>query len=229
MLQGRTVLILGGNAGIGLAVARLAHENGARVVVASRHAAERAEELGRELGSEALALSCDIAAPETYDPLLAAVGTIDHLVVAVRPQLTPAPFAQLDLAQAEQGMHTKLWGVCAFIQAALPQLNPQGSVTLTSGIIGEKVLPGHTAMALIDAAVETLARALALELAPVRVNAVSPGYLAPKPTQVAALAAGFPAGRLGAAQEAAAAYVHLMLSPYVTGTVAVVDGGARLV
>ncbi|MCF8032415.1 MAG: SDR family oxidoreductase [Desulfarculaceae bacterium] len=225
MLHGRTVLVLGGNAGIGLAVARLAHENRARVVVASRSAGE----LAGELGPEVSAFSCDITDPATYGPLLEAAGTVDHLVVAVRPALTPAPFASLELDQARAGMDVKLWGACSFVQAALPRMSPQGSVTLTSGIVGQKISPGHAAMALIDAAVETLARALAVELAPIRVNAVSPGYLAPKPDEVAAMAQGFPAGRLGAAREAAASYLHLMLSPYVTGTVAVVDGGALLV
>lgn len=229
MLQGQSVLVLGGNAGIGLAVARLAHENGARVLVASRRAAELAGELAAELGPGVGAHDCDLTDPATFGPLLTAAGHIDHLVVAVRPALTPKPFASLDLAQARAGMGVKLWGACAFIQAALPRLNPSGSITLTSGIIGQKIMPGHAAMALIDVGVETLTRALALELAPIRVNAVSPGYLAPKPPQVAALAEGFPAGRLGAAREAAASYLHLMLSPYVTGTVAVVDGGALLV
>ncbi|MCB2226771.1 MAG: SDR family oxidoreductase [Desulfarculaceae bacterium] len=229
MLQGQSVLVLGGNAGIGLAVARLAHENGARVLVASRRATQKAAELARELGPEVSAHDCDLTNPASFGPLLEAAGHIDHLVVAVRPALTPAPFASLDLEQAREGMGVKLWGAARFIQAALPQLNPQGSVTLTSGILGQKIMPGHAAMALIDVGVETLARALAVELAPLRVNAVSPGYLAPKPPEVAAKAEGFPAGRLGAAREAAASYLHLMLSPYVTGTVAVVDGGALLI
>ncbi len=229
MLEEQTVLIMGGNAGIGLAVARLARGHGARLVVASRSAGERAPELTQELGPEAVAVSCDLAAPESFGPLLQTAGPIDHLVVAVRPRLDPAPFAALDLAQARQGMDVKLWGACSLIQQALPQLNPQASITLTSGIIGQKVSAGHAAMAVISGAVETLIRALALELAPVRVNAVSPGYLAPKPAEVAARAAGFPAGRLGEPSEAAAAYLHLMLSPYVTGTVAVVDGGALLI
>ena len=210
-------------------MARLAHENGAQVVVASRGAGERAAELTAELGPEVRALPVDITDPHTHGPLLEAAGPIDHLVVAVRPGLSPAPFATLDLDQARAGMDAKLWGACYFIQKARPRMNPSGSVTLTSGILGQMIAPGHLAMALIDSAVETLARALAVELAPIRVNAVSPGYLAPKPEEIAAKAQGFPAGRLGAAREAAATYVHLMLSPYVTGTVSVVDGGALLV
>jgi len=228
MLEGQTVLIMGGNAGIGLAVARLAYEQGARLVVASRSAGERASELAQELGPEVMVVSCDLTKPGDYGPLLQTAGRIDHLVVAVRPRLDPAPFAALDLAQARQGMDVKLWGACHLIQQALPQLNPRASITLTSGIIGRKVSAGHAAMAVINGAVETMVRALAMELAPARVNAVSPGYLAPKPAEVAARAAGFPAKRLGELTEAAAAYAHLMSSPYVTGTVAVVDGGALL-
>jgi NAD(P)-dependent dehydrogenase (short-subunit alcohol dehydrogenase family) len=84
-------------------------------------------------------------------------------------------------------------------------------------------------MAMVNSAVEALCRSLALELAPLRVNAVSPGFVEPKPREIEEYAAQFPCNRLASPRDVAMAYHHLMVNPYVTGTIAVVDGGARLV
>lgn len=84
-------------------------------------------------------------------------------------------------------------------------------------------------MAIINSATETLCRTLAIELAPLRVNAVSPGFVKPKPTEVQEYASQFPAKRLASVSDVAMAYIYLMANPYATGTVTVVDGGARLI
>ena len=84
-------------------------------------------------------------------------------------------------------------------------------------------------MALINSATETLCRVLAVELAPLRINVVSPGFLEPKPQEIIEYATRFPAGKIGSLDDVAMAYIYLMTNPYTTGTVTVVDGGARLI
>jgi NAD(P)-dependent dehydrogenase (short-subunit alcohol dehydrogenase family) len=230
LLAGKTVLIIGGGAGIGLAVARQALDNGARVVAASRNAAKRLADMPEFQTRPLEAHAFDLTRQEDHAALLDRVGEIDHLVFAVRPDGVPvAPFAEMDLDAAEQAFGVKFWGVCRFIQAARDHIRDQGGIILTSGIAGEKIYPGHTAMEVIDSAVETLGRALAVELAPLRVNVVSPGFVEPKTDAVRDMAARFPAGRLVAREEVAAAYLSLMNNPYVTGSVLKVDGGASLI
>ena len=84
-------------------------------------------------------------------------------------------------------------------------------------------------MAIINSATETLCRALAVELAPLRVNAVSPGFVEPKPQKIKEYARRFPIGRLASMDEVVSAYMWLMTNQYITGAVTVIDGGARLI
>lgn len=228
-LADKHVLIIGGSAGLGLAVARRAHAAGARLAVVSRHATERREDLHQAIGPDITTHSLDIARGDDLAPGLRGLGAIDHLVITVRPPVPAGSFAELDWAAARAAFEAKLWGPCRVIQAVLPQLAPEASITLTSGIAGEKIYAGTTVMALVNAATETLCRALAVELAPRRVNVVSPGFVEPKPEAVQAYAQQFPAGRLGQADEVAESYLYAMTHPYVTGATLWVDGGARLI
>jgi len=228
-LKDRKVLVAGGSSGIGLAVSRLARERGAKIVIASRSASERYRELAEAVGPDIETVSLDVNDGQGMEAALERVGAIDHLVVTTRPPLTPAPFVQADLEQAGQAFDTKVWGQCRLIQKAHGRIGPGGSIVLTSGIAGERIYAGSFAMGVINSATETLCRALAVELAPIRVNAVSPGFVAPKPAEVEALAERFPAGRIASPEEVAEVYVHLMESRYVTGVTLAADGGARLV
>jgi len=228
-LKEKRVLVVGGSSGLGLAVSRLAYGRGAEVVIASRSAAERHEELTAAVGPGIETVSLDVTEDANVATVMEGLGTIDHMVVTTRPRLTPAPFAEADLDQARQAFETKFWGQCRLIQMAHARLSPDGSIVLTTGIAGERIYKGSFAMSVINSATETLCRALAVELAPVRINAVSPGFIGPKPHEIEERARWFPAGRVASAEEVAAAYIQLMESPYVTGSTLVVDGGARLI
>lgn len=228
MLEGKTVLIAGGSSGIGLAVASLAHKNGAAVVIASRNAVKHHQRLRDSVGKTIKTLSFDITIDEEIYGLIQAVDSIDYLVVAVRPDVKSSLFLEADISEAKQAFDTKLWGTYHLIRAAKSRMKQHGSITLTSGIAGEKVYKGASTMAIINSAIETLCRSLAVELAPLRVNAVSPGFVGPKPREIQEYADQFPSKRLASVGDVAMAYLYLMTNPYVTGTIAVVDGGARL-
>jgi NAD(P)-dependent dehydrogenase (short-subunit alcohol dehydrogenase family) len=158
------------------------------------------------------------------------VGEFDHLVITVRPpQPDSVTFPDIDIAQVKLAFETKFWGQFQLIQKASKYISQKGSVVLTTGIAGERIYKGTSTMAIINGASEALCRSLALELAPLRVNAVSPGFIAPKPESIEKIAMEFPAGGLGKADDVAEAYLYLLCNPYATGTTVIVDGGARLV
>lgn len=229
MLEGKTVLIAGGSSGIGLAVASLAHKNGAHVIITSRNATKQNDRLADLVGRTAETHSFDITSDESVCGLFQTVSSIDHLVIAVRPDIESSLFLELEISEAKQAFDTKFWGTYRLIRAAQPRMRQHGSITVTSGIAGEKVYKGASTMAITNSAVETLCRSLAVELAPLRVNAVSPGFVEPKPREIQEYAGQFPSKRLASVNDVAMAYLYLMTNPYVTGAITVVDGGARLV
>ena len=227
-LSGQRIVIAGGSSGIGLEVAKQVAAAGARVVIASRSAVQKHDALRETVGVDIETFACDITSASDTGAFLAQVGAIDHLVFAVRPDTPPGSFAETTPEQAQATFDCKFWGQYRMIHGTREQLNSNGSIVMTSGIAGDKIYPGASTMALINRATETLCQALAVELAPLRVNVVSPGFVAPKPAQVEQLAQRFPLGRVAAPQEVVQCYLTLLQNPYITGTTLVVDGGARL-
>ncbi len=229
LLSGQRVLVVGGRSGIGLAVAKQAHNQGARVVVASRSAAERRQALADLIAPGIEAHSLDVTSDTQVEAALRAIGRIDHLVFTARPEIQSKPFLEIDPEQAKSACDTKFWGQYRVIRHALRFLREDGSIVLTSGIAGDKVFRNSSTMAIINGATEALCKSLAVELAPVRVNAVSPGFVEPKTPSIVEYAKRFPSGRLASEDEIANAYIHLLEATYMMGVTMVVDGGARLI
>ncbi len=218
-------VFLGGSSGIGLASARRAAAAGWEVVVVSRHP-ERADVDARKV-------VLDVTDADATRATLAALGPVDHLVCSTVARAA-APVKELDLAAARHAFETKLWGPLAAVQAA----DVRRSIVLVSGVFGSAPSRGAAATAAVNGAVEALTRVLAVELAPVRVNAVSPGIV-DTPTwagmaddereaMFARLRRSLPVGRVGAPDDVADAIWHLLTNEFVTGTVLHVDGGHRL-
>lgn len=229
VLADKKVLIVGGTSGIGRAVAEHAMQRGADVIVASRNPAAHMDVLDERSGTPARSYALDISDSEEQGRLFEAVGAIDHLVVTVRPEVESAHFLSIDSGDAKSAFATKFWGQYELIQAAHSHMRKAGSITLTSGIAGERIYAGASTITLVNSATESLCRILAVELAPLRVNVVSPGFVEPKPESMREYANRFPAERLASPDEVALAYLGVMENPYMTGAVTVVDGGARLV
>lgn len=228
-LKDKKILIVGGSSGIGLEVARQIYNSGARVVIASRSSAKRRDVLENTVGQGIETLSCDITSDHDVKALLDAAGPIDHLVITVRPDVKAAFFMDLAAADAKQAFESKLWGPYRLIQAARNHIAPDGSIVMTTGIAGDKVFKGSAAMGMVNSTIEACCRFLAVELAPIRVNAVSPGFVEPKADEIQKYALQFPIPRLARLDEIARAYVYLMTNTYTTGITVVVDGGARLI
>jgi len=231
-------VIVGGTAGIGLATARALATEGLVTVVGRdpERLKQALDSIGDERAQGRVASMTDRAA---LDALFTQLGPIDHLVVTAPGTGCPGPLAELDLERLEQAFSTKLTGTAHAVQAALPHLSKQGSITLVSAGSAQAALPGTAGLAAVNGAIEVLVPTLALELAPIRVNCVSPGVVdtdwwerVGSAEQRAEVLAGFtariPAGRPGRPEEVADVIAMLVRNAYLTGVVIPVDGGLRL-
>ncbi|WP_405139355.1 SDR family oxidoreductase [Nocardia sp. NBC_01388] len=235
-LAGQHVVVLGGTSGIGFAVAASAAERGAKVTVVSSSRANIDRTLA-ELPSGSTGYVVDLTDGDRVRALFEEIGALDHLVYTAGEALLLSPLADLDLAEARKFFELRYFGVLAAVQAAVPQLRPDGSITLTTGTAGPRPVPGSTVTSSLCGAVETLSRALAVELAPIRVNAVMPGVVRSPlwafPEDVreqfyADTAAGTPLRRIAEVEDIAQAFLFFLTQPHATGTVLTLDGGAVL-
>ncbi|MEU2031836.1 SDR family oxidoreductase [Nocardia amamiensis] len=234
------VVIVGGSSGMGLALASVLVAEGTEVTIAAR-SAERLAGAERSLPDgpgTVRAVVADITREADVDRLFADLGPLDHVVTtAVDAAGVYQPLAELDLGAAGNVIATKLLGPALLAKHA--RILSGGSLTFTSGIAAYRPAPGSAIVAAVNGALASLAYALAVELGPVRVNAVSPGWVdtpvwdaiagAAKTERHQQLAARLPVGRIGRPCDIAQAMVGLMRNPFITGTVLHVDGGHRLV
>lgn len=237
-LTGKRVVVLGGTSGIGLATAQAAQRDGAAVVVAS----SRRERIGsalKALGDEARGEVADLADEAQVGALFERIGSVDHLVFCAGELLHLDTLDRMEIGAARGFMNLRFWGALMAVKYAVPHIRPGGSITLTNGIAALRPQTGWTVAASICGAIEALTRALAVELAPIRVNAVCPGVVktdlwsgmteADRAAMYSGIGQKLPVGRVGEAEDLAAAYLYLMRERYSTGQVIVVDGGAVLV
>ncbi|AZM54099.1 short chain dehydrogenase [Streptomyces sp. WAC 01529] len=238
-LSGSTVVITGAGGGIGLATAELVARRGARVVLTDRSAdvvREHAERISELTGAQAEFRALDVTDGEAVEEVMGSVGTIDHLFTCASGSVI-APFGELTEAQVRRFFEVKWWGQYRCVRAALPYMpRSTGSVTLVSGYLYRKADPGYFAFAAVNGAVEAAVTSLAMELAPLRVNAVAPGptdthahLMSPEEhrTYREEIAGRLPVGRPGTAEEVAHAAAYLMENTFTTGTTLDVDGGKR--
>jgi NAD(P)-dependent dehydrogenase (short-subunit alcohol dehydrogenase family) len=165
------------------------------------------------------------------------VGPFDHLAVTAGDwgRNMFAATRDIDLAVARHLLAVRFWGVLAAVKHGSGAIAADGSITLTSGMLAHRPRKGAPLAAAMGGAVEYLTRGLAVDLAPVRVNAVCPGLILTEHVKqmpeemVRAYVGGLPLPRAASPGEAATAYVYLMLNGYVTGQILHVDGGGLLV
>jgi NAD(P)-dependent dehydrogenase (short-subunit alcohol dehydrogenase family) len=239
-LSNRHVVVIGGSSGMGYAIAQAVLAEGARVTVASSNEARSAAAATR-LGPGVAAAVCDLASPASIARFFADVSGIDHLVITAQAPnavATIQPLSQLRWADAEAVFSVKFFGTLRAVRAAQSKLAKDGSIVLVSGAASRRTIAGHVLLGGLNAAVEGAARQLAKELAPIRVNVISPGlvrsdaYAAMPQEQreamYAARAKVLPVGRVGAPADIALAAIHLMKNGYVTGVVQDIDGGGLL-
>lgn len=233
-LTGQRVLVLGGSSGIGLAAAARAAEAGAEVTIASRSKAKLDAALAG-LGPKARAAVLDTGDEAAVEAFFAEGTPWDHIVVSAA-QTPSGPVRSLGLANARSAMESKFWGAYRVARAA--RIREGGSLTLISGFLSVRPSASSVLQGAINAALEALARGLALELAPVRVNAVSPGLIDTplwsrlpgdkRDAMFARAAETLPARRMGQPEDIANAVLFLITTPFATGSTVRVDGGGAI-
>lgn len=236
MLQNQRIIIIGGSSGIGFETARQAIAQGASVIIASR-SKEKLQNAKEKLGDRAEAYVLDTSQEQQVQSFFQKTGSFDHLVVTAA-ETSGGSFLQTDTAQARQLFENKFWGQFFAVKYGAPNISQQGSITLFSGIVAYKSMAGSSVLGAVNAAISSLGQTLALELAPVRVNIVSPGIIdtpsRSKLTEEArtsfykTIANKLPVKRVGKAEEVAQGVLYLLQNSFMTGTVLHVEGGHLL-
>lgn len=232
-LAGKKVVVVGGSSGIGLATAELAKQEGADVVIASRSAA-RLDPVAERL--KVTAIPVDVTSDQSVAELFRRAGPVDHVVLTAA-QLRTGPFKTVAMEDVRATMEAKFWGAWRVAREA--DIRPGGSLTLVTGFLSVRPRPNSAIIGAANGALESLARALALELAPVRVNAVSPGVIdtpiraampeAARKEMLAKTAAALPVGRVGMAEDIARQIASFMANGFATGSIVYIDGGALVI
>lgn len=229
-LQDKKVVIIGGSAGIGKATAKAAAAAGAHVIIAARTEQDLAR-VKEEIQGRVETCTIDVRDVRGMDYCIEQIGAIDHLVYTAT-DAHPSPFLDADFEDSRKIFDVKFWGPFAVIQSAAPAIREGGSITLFSGVVAEKPARGLSVVAAANGAVEALARSLAVELSPIRVNAISPGFVDTDTMtgeQRKDFAATLPVKRVGEPIDLAEATLFVMQNRFLTGTVLHVDGGDRIV
>ncbi|GAB3132491.1 SDR family oxidoreductase [Amycolatopsis sp. NPDC004378] len=227
--EGKRLVVVGGGSGIARRIAADAHAAGAEVILAGRNPA------GIDVPGIRTAFA-DLGDESSLKALAGAVGELDYLVTLGSAPAN-GPLAALDRDAVTKAFDAKVIGPLVLAREFAPRFRDGGAVALFSGVAAWRPAPGRTVMATANGAVAFLAEALAVELAPVRVTAISPGIVDSgawdhlgdaKDELFQRTAAANPARRVGTTADVAAATLQALANPFVTGTVLHVDGGGRL-
>ena len=234
-LGGKRVLIAGGSSGMGMAVATRAAALGATVHVVGRSLARLAE-ARTAIGNDVVTHHADISVESDVVTLAERIRQVDHIVTTAA-ELTFKHFTEISDAEIKTTFGAKFWGAVYLVRHFASRIASDGSVTFFGGSAAYKATAGASIVAAVNAALDGFARTLAFELAPVRVNVVSPGTvetpawdIMPEKERAEVLksiGAGLPVGRVGRPEELADAAIFLMTNGYATGTVLQIDGGTN--
>jgi NAD(P)-dependent dehydrogenase (short-subunit alcohol dehydrogenase family) len=240
-LTGKRVVVVGGSSGIGLGVAMSAFDRGADVVIVGR-SADKLQAAQRKLAADGrvTTLVADMTDEASVAQLFAEVGAYDHLVSTAGTPPPGDPIDRTDLDVVRRFVNDKLIGAVVLAKHAVRTLRTGGSMTFTSGINKDRPpASGGAVVAAIAGSFGYFAHALSLELAPIRVNVVSPGWVdtpmfdelagGAKAGFFADLALRLPAGRIATPSDVAPAYIYAMESEFTTGETIHIDGGQRLI
>lgn len=237
-LKGKKVVVLGGSSGLGLATAKAAAAEGANVVVVSSNAA-RVQKAVAELPGNGFGMQSDLSDEASIKRLFEEIGSLDHLVFTAGESLLLSKINETEVATARGFFNLRYWGAFMAVKYAAARISAGGSIVLTGGIVSARPNAGWSVGASICAAMDGFTRAMAVELAPIRVNLVSPGVIRTNlwssmaETDLDAfynqVAATLPVHHVGEAEQVAQTYIYLMKQPFATGQILVTDGGAVLV
>ena len=234
-LHDQKVLVIGRGSGIARAVALAARDAGAHVVAAGR---DQEKLSGTYAGEPGISTeTVDLTDEESIAALGKRLGAVDQ-VVSTASARARGRVADLDRDALRVSFDVKVLGPLMLAKHLAPRINPGGSFVLFSGVAATKITVGTLGVAITNAAADTLARSLALELAPIRVNAISPGVIDSgawdalgeqgKADYFAGISSRNPAGRIGAPEDIAQGVLFALTNTFLTGQTLHIDGGEPL-
>jgi NAD(P)-dependent dehydrogenase (short-subunit alcohol dehydrogenase family) len=237
-LEGKRVILMGASSGIGFATAKAAVEQGASIVIVSSNQ-QRIDKALTELpkGSEGYAI--DLSKEENIKDFFSKIGKFDHLVFSAGENLTLNNISETNIDQARDFFTLRFWAPFAAIKYGASSINDGGSISLTSGTASARPGAGWSVASAICGAMEGFVRAMAVELAPVRVNCVAPGVIktplwdsmpeSDREGLYQYVSKSVLAKRVGEAEDVAEGFIYLMKQKHGTGQCLVIDGGTLLV
>ena len=236
-LKGQKIVVIGGSSGMGLAVAQALAQKDAAVVIASR-SREKLEAAKARIAGEVETASLDFTDETAVNKFFEANGRIDHLVLAAAGPPAWGKFLEIDPVALRKAFDTKFWGYFNCARHAVSSLRGDGSITFLTGGASRTAIPGTAGLAAVNGAISCMAYTLAKELAPLRVNVISPGLIdtpaydwmpeGEKQALFEQMGGGLPVKRIGQPHEIAEAVLLLISNGFITGAVLDVDGGVRL-
>jgi len=237
MLQNQKIVIIGASQGMGLATARQLAAQGNAVIMASK-TKNKIESAAQEIDKNAIGKVLDFTDEEAVKKFFEEVGSFDHLVLIGAGLPAWGPLPQVDVVALKSAFDTKFFGYFISAKYALPHLRKDGSIVMVVGAAARKAIPGTAGVAAVNGAIVAMGKTMALELAPLRVNIISPG-LVDTPAydwMNAEQKAGFfkqmggqlPVGRVGKSEEIAQAIELALSNGFLTGAVIDIDGGGSL-
>jgi len=225
-----SVLIVGGTGGLGREVARHYQGAGEQVIITGRDQ-ERSAKVAAEFGDGVTGLGFDLSEPDSIAPALAGVGPVSRLVLAAIDR-DNNPVRDYAIAAAMSLATMKLVGYTATVHALIERLSDDSSVVLFGGRAKDRPYPGSTTVTTVNGGISSLIRTLAIELAPIRFNAIHPGIVGDSPfwrdKPLDAIVARTPTRRLVTMADIVGATVFLLENPGVNGVNLYVDGGWML-
>lgn len=232
MVDKGAVVVIGGTSGIGREIARRYADAGRRVIVSGRDQ-DRAAAIAGEIGGDTMGVGVDLAQPDGIAPALANVGVVDYLVVAA-VERDANTIREFDTARATRLVTLKLVGYAEVVHALHDRFHERSAVVLFGGLAMVRPYVGSTTVTTVNGGVSSMIRTLALELAPVRFNALHPGIVGDTPTwtgndaKLAEVLARTPTGRLVTTEDMVGATAFLLENEAVNGINLDVDGGWML-
>ncbi|WP_343695392.1 SDR family oxidoreductase [Flavobacterium sp.] len=237
-LKGKKVVILGGTSGLGLATAKEASQEGANVIIVSSNQ-NRINDALKQLSTESTGFVVDLSKEENIKNLFENIGNFDHLVYSAGENLNLTTLDDTDIENAKNFFTIRYWGALAAVKYASKYINEGGSIGLMSGIASQRPGSGWALAASICGAMDGLCRALAVELAPIRVNAVAPGVIktnlwnsmdeSTREGFYKSVGDSLLVKRVGNPEEIAQTFTFLMKQTFATGQIITIDGGTVLV
>ena len=237
MLKNSKVIVIGGSSGMGLATAKLLAAEGAQVIIASR-SREKLDEALQVIGDNAEARQLDFSKEDAVQEFFSLLGAFDHLVLMGAGLPAWGKLSDIQSPALESAFKTKFWGYFLCAKYGAPLIRKGGSLLFTIGGAARSAIPGTAGVAAVNGAIMCMAMTLAKELAPIRVNILSPGLVdTPAYNWMSAeekkaffkqMGGNLPVGRVGKPDEVAQAALYLLSNGFTTGAILDVDGGGRL-